>query len=162
MLSDPTTEHLSDWKTQDEAAAILKCSKKTIGRMVEQKKVQRVLRRVPGRKPMPVFNPADIEAIRRETVQIEPFPVAKQVEDLALAPQSRQHEAGLLARLLLDRASPAFAATSPRHKLFLTLIEAADYSGMPRAWLLQKIKAGELSAIKARGWRIRRADIEQL
>ena len=43
---------------------ILKCSQKTVGRMAAQKKIQRVLRRVPGRKPMPVFNPDDIEAIR--------------------------------------------------------------------------------------------------
>ena len=160
MQSDPNTDHLDDWKTQDEAAAILGCSTKTIARLAEQKKIQRVLRRIPGRKPMPVFNPADIETIRKKTVEIEPFPVAKQVEDLALAPQARQREAGLLMRLLLDRASPA--VTSPRHKLFLTLREAADYSGMPRAWLIQKIKAGELAAIKARGWRIRRADLEQL
>ena len=33
--------------------------------MAAQKKIERVLRRVPGRKPMPVFNPDDIEAIPR-------------------------------------------------------------------------------------------------
>ena len=38
---------LDDWKTQAEAAEILKCSQKTIGRMAAQKKIQRVLRRVP-------------------------------------------------------------------------------------------------------------------
>ena len=53
MAIDP----LDNWKTQAEAAAILKCSQKTIGRMATQKKIQRVLRRVPGRTPMPVFNP---------------------------------------------------------------------------------------------------------
>ena len=47
------TDQLNDWKTQAEAAEILKCSEKTVGRMAAQKKIERVLRRVPGRKPMP-------------------------------------------------------------------------------------------------------------
>ena len=68
-------DQLDDWKTQAEAAEILKCSQRTIGRMAGQKKIQRILRRVPGRKPMPVFNSDDIEALRAEMVQVEPFPV---------------------------------------------------------------------------------------
>ena len=161
MPSDPTTDHLDDWKTQEEAAEILRCSKKTISRMAEQGKIQRVLRRVPGRKPMPVFNPSDIEAQASETVNIQPFPVPRHVEKKALAPQARSRESAMLMQLLMDRAATTLN-TSPRHKVFLTLKEAADYSGMPRAWLLQKIRKEELPAIKAGGWRIRRADIEQL
>ena len=70
-------DKFADWKTQEEAAEILECSKKTIARMADQKKIQRVLRRVPGRKPMPVFNPDDIEALRVKTVEAEPFYVGK-------------------------------------------------------------------------------------
>ena len=44
----------------------------------------------------------------------------------------------------------------------MTLNEAAEYSGMPKSWLLQKIKQNELAAFKFRGWRVRRSDIEQL
>ena len=58
-------DQLDDWKTQAEAAEILKCSQRTIGRMVGQKKIQRILRRVPGRKPMPVFNSDDYEVDER-------------------------------------------------------------------------------------------------
>ena len=43
MVMDP----LDGWKTQAEAAEILKCSQKTIGRMAAQKKIQRVMRRIP-------------------------------------------------------------------------------------------------------------------
>ena len=46
------TDQLDDWKTQADAAEILKCSQKTVGRMAAQKKIQRVLRRVPGGKPL--------------------------------------------------------------------------------------------------------------
>ena len=34
-------DQLDDWETQAEAAEILKCSQKTIGRMAAQKKIHR-------------------------------------------------------------------------------------------------------------------------
>ena len=67
------SDKLAHWKTQTEAATMLECSEKTISRYATQNKIQRALRRVPGRKPMPVFNPADIERIRGETVEVKPF-----------------------------------------------------------------------------------------
>ena len=150
MVTDP----LDDWKTQAEAAEILKCSQKTIGRMAAQKKIQRVLRRVPGRKPMPVFNPDDIEAIRAEMVQVDPFPVKERGEVKALARQTSQGGVDLLAQLLADRISPTLAVPVEQ-KVFLNLKEAAAYSGLPKAWLMREIKSGKIKAIKAGGWRIR-------
>jgi len=38
-------------------------------------------------------------------------------------------------------------------KLFLTLPEAARYSGLPAAYLRRLIASGELPARKAGGWR---------
>ena len=152
---------LDDWKTQAEAAEILKCSQKTVGRMAAQKKIQRVLRRVPGRKPMPVFNPDDIEAIRAEMVQVEPFPVKERGEVKALARLPSQGGVDLLAQLLADRISPTLAVPVEQ-KVFLNLKEAAEYSGLPKAWLMREIKSGKIKAIKAGGWRIRRAELQQL
>ena len=151
---------LDDWKTQAEAAEILKCSQKTVGRMAAQKKIQRVLRRVPGRKPMPVFNPDDIEAIRAEMVQVEPFPVKERGEVKTLARQTSRGGVELLAQLLADRMPPA--SVPVEQKVFLNLKEATEYSGMPKAWLMREIKSGKIKAIKAGGWRIRRAELEQL
>ena len=155
------TDQLDDWKTQAEAAEILKCSQKTVGRMAAQKKIQRVLRRVPGRKPMPVFNPDDIEALRAEMVKVEPFPVRERGEEKALVRQTRQRGVDLLAQLLADRISPA-SAVPVGQKIFLNLKEAAEYSGLPKAWLMREIKSGNIKAMKAGGWRIRRAELEQL
>ena len=157
MVTDP----LDDWKTQAEAAEILKCSQKTVGRMAAQKKIQRVLRRVPGRKPMPVFDPDDIEALRAEMVKVEPFPVRERGEEKALVRQTRQRGVDLLAQLLADRISPA-SAVPVGQKIFLNLKEAAEYSGLPKAWLMREIKSGNIKAMKAGGWRIRRSDLEQL
>ena len=49
----------------------------------------------------------------------------------------------------------------PLHrKLYLSLKEAAEFSGLPQAYLLRKIKDGAIPAVKMPGWRIRREDLE--
>lgn len=155
-------EPLEDWKSKAEAAQILGCSPKTIERLAAQKKIQKAMMRIPGRKATPVYHPDDIEAIRAGTAQLEPFEGGEPKPDAALAPARRNSGVELLLQLLSNPGAATPAATAPRHKLFLTLKEAADYSGMSRGWLLGKIKAEELPAVKAGGWKIRRSDLEQI
>ena len=161
MIDDMRLEH---WKTKAEAAEILKCSEKTISRLADQKRIQKVMRRNPGRRAQPVFNPDDIEAIRSDQDQIEAFPMAaaRSTPGSALARRDTAvSRVGVLAQLLADQLSPAPRVPVER-KVLLNLREASEYSGMPKAWLLREIKAGKLKAIKAGGWRIRRSDLEQL
>ena len=153
-------DRLDSWKTHAEAAEILKCSQRTIARMADDKKIRRVLRRIPGRKPLPVFNPDDIETLRAEMVQVEPAPAAGQ-DRKALALRSGQAQVDLFAQLLRDRLSAAPRVPVER-KLFLRLEEATEYSGMTRARLLRLIKEGSLDATRDRGWKIRRSDLEQI
>ncbi len=47
-------------------------------------------------------------------------------------------------------------------KFYLTLGEAVELSGLSRAFLLRQIKGGELKAIKDRGWKIRRSELEHV
>ena len=81
---------------------ILQCSPKTISRLAAQQKLQRGFRRVPGRKPLPVFHPGDIEAIRADTVQVKPFPVSERPEGTALARRPNQAAVDLIAQLFTD------------------------------------------------------------
>ena len=154
-------DQLEQWKTQAEAAEILKCSEKTISRMAGQNKIQRALRRVPGRKPMPVFNPIDVERIRSETMEVKPFPVAGAKEAKSLARVPSQDGVKLLAQLFAERLSSS-RSVPVEQKVFLKLNEASEYMGMPKAWLRRQIKDGKLKAVLAGGWRIRRADLENL
>jgi excisionase family DNA binding protein len=154
-------DQLGHWKSQAEAAEILKCSEKTISRMAGQGKIEKAMRRVPGRKPMPVFNPTDIERLRRQTVDLKPFPVEEAKEEQALAPRPSQDGASLFAQLLADRLGSAQAVPLER-KVFLNLEQASEYTGMPKEWLRRQIKKGDLPAILSGGWRIRRADLEKL
>ena len=101
------------------------------------------------------------EAIR---TRLKRFPVAteRNAPGTALARRDTAvSTVGVLAQLLADRLSPAPRVPVER-KVLLNLREAAEYSGMPKAWLLREIKAGELKAIKAGGWRIRRSELLQL
>ena len=159
MVMDP----LDGWKTQAEAAEILKCSQKTIGRMAAQKKLQRVMRRVPGE---PEAN-AGFQSRRhrgRSAWRWSRSNRSRLKSGERSSPwtrQTSQDRFDLLAQLLADRISPA-RSVPVEQKVFLNLKEAAEYSGMPKAWLVREIKAGTFKAIKAGGWRIRRADLEQL
>ena len=103
-----------------------------------------------------MFSPDDIEAIRGDQDQIEAFPVTsarpRGWDGTSASGHSRLHGRGV-AQLLADRLSPAPRVPVER-KVLLNLREAAEYSGMPKAWLVREIKAG--------GWRIRRSDLEQI
>ena len=55
------TDKFADWKSKSEAAHILRCSNKTIERLAGQNKIQKVMRRIPGRRSTPVYHPGDIE-----------------------------------------------------------------------------------------------------
>ena len=70
-------DKFADWKTRKRPPRSWSARKNDCP-VADQKKIQRVLRRVPGRKPMPVFNPDDIEALRVKTVEAEPFYVGEQ------------------------------------------------------------------------------------
>ena len=154
-------DQLRHWKSQAEAAEILKCSEKTISRMAGQGKIEKALRRVPGRKGMPVFNPRDIERLRSETVDLKPFPVEEAKEEKALARRPSQAAGDVFAQLLADRLGSPQAVPLER-KMFLNLEQASEYTGMPKGWLRRQIKSGELPAILSGGYRIRRADLEKL
>jgi excisionase family DNA binding protein len=62
--------------------------------------------------------------------------------------------------LLRQLISPQTEAV--RFKLFLTVREAALYSGLPRTTIRRLIRENVLPAAKAGGWRIKRKYLEQL
>jgi excisionase family DNA binding protein len=75
---------------------------------------------------------------------------------LATLPAKREELAAMVLQAL---AAPR---TAPSVKLYLTVTEAAEYTGLTETLLRHKIKDGELKALKDRGWKIRRADLEKL
>jgi excisionase family DNA binding protein len=50
----------------------------------------------------------------------------------------------------------------PIPRLYLTLEEASEYSGLSCEYLVQLVQEQKLGAIDDGGWKIRRADLENL
>jgi excisionase family DNA binding protein len=69
-------------------------------------------------------------------------------------------EAALLAFL---ESKSAGSVVPLERKLFLTMAESAEFSGLPVVFLRRLIASGKLKALKTgAGWRVSRADIERL
>lgn len=153
----------SAWLTKSEAAAALNIGEKTIERYAAKGKIQQSWRRVEGRRPIAVYNPADIEALKAEHFQAE-FVMPEEKNGLAVQTQRQQPGNGKPS-MDMERFFGAMAAAvqipARKEKLFLTLEEAAEFSGLPQAYLTRAIKSGELPAIKSGKVFIRRRDLEK-
>ena len=74
--------------------------------------------------------------------------------------QSRSLEAALVAFL---QSKASVSPIPVERRIFLTMAESAEFSGLPVVFLRRLIASGKLTAIKTgAGWRISRAAIEKL
>jgi excisionase family DNA binding protein len=132
-------ENLESWISKEEAVARTGLDKRTIERKAKAGEIRQMDRPVPGRKPLPVYHPEDIEKLCTRTLK-----------PTVLATPTRQKAA---------TSEPVFIV--PLHmKIFLTLPEAVAYSGLPKTYLEKKLKDNTIPAFKAGGWRIKRIDLE--
>jgi|SRR3954464_2591976 len=158
---------LSTWPTLKEAAAILRTSVRSIWRENERGELEMQKRPRPGKKPENVVRPEDLEKLKPQ-----PYPVRK----LPPMPQSFYRIAGMMQdppepeltgerfdRFIASleaigqralpapaepaRPEPAIAAVALNVKLWLTIEEAAIYSGFSERKLRMNIEAGNLFAV---------------
>ena len=147
---------LKDWLTKTQAATFLRVSEKTIERLATKGDVRRATRKRPGVRPLPVYDPAALQKIKdSQTPHVEIIPHAEATPPLGLAP--RVDLPSFLQALL-----PPQPDTLLRDKLFLTIKEAARYSGLPQSTIRRLIRAEKLPAVKVGGWRIKRSALEQV
>ena len=146
---------LDDWFTKSQAAAFLQVSEKTIERLARKGEIHRETRKRPGVRPSPVYSPEDLDRVKNaQTPQVAVLP-----------PQA---EAGVFphsfpAWTFLPSLNRSSGADVPlRDKLFLTVKEAVRFSGLPESTIRRLLRSGKLPGIKTGGWRIRRADLEEL
>ena len=145
---------LDDWFTKSQAAAFLQVSEKTIERLATKGDLRRTMSKCPGVRPLPVYNPDDLQKIKDS--QVPRVEIVSQAE----APQS----SALAPRIDLPSFLQTFFPSDLplRDKLFLTIKEAARFAGLPQATIRRLIHADKLPAVKAGGWRIKRSELEQL
>lgn len=159
------------WLTKAEAATALGVS----GRSVERLAARGVLtsRMRPGFPTM--YNPDDVDKVASAGRTVHRAALATAVQP----PRVNGHGAAALVRhpeptaealvepivrfLELVTARLGNGPTAPTGPtLFLTLAEASSVSGLSETYLRRQITEQKLSAVKDRGWRIRRRDLEQL
>jgi excisionase family DNA binding protein len=153
-----TVKEKADWLTKQEAARIIGISERSVERLVQSGKIRQRYLRVAQRRPIAILSPDDVETIRQETIAKIPPPLVETEGDskaLATRPTKGTDINALMA---------ALTATQARQepKLFLTLREAATYSGLTVAYLRRLVDNGKLDAIKDRGTKVRRTDLQKL
>lgn len=133
---------LSAWLNKQEAAQRLGVSERTLDRMAD-KGPERRMRARPGRKPEPVFNPEDVERLASKAFVVPAALVPS--EELA----TRQGPPPVLQMLLSVIQSLATTShAKPQAALFLTLDEAAEYSGLSKSFLRRVVREGQIPSVK--------------
>ena len=148
---------LDDWFTKSQAAAFLQVSEKTIERLARKGEIRRETRKRPGVRPSPVYSPEDLDRVKNaQTPQVAVLPPQAEAGGVPALIPPRVQLPSFLQSLLSGADVPL------RDKLFLTVKEAVRFSGLPESTIRRLLRSGKLPGIKVGGWRIRRADLEEL
>jgi hypothetical protein len=170
-----------DWPTKSEAAQALGCSVRQVERMIEAGAIITGFRPVPHRRAACVCNPDDITRVAGERrAAAQPQSVVRDDKgmmrtlpevDIAAVSGSISGLSRVVMRELLglasDGARATVAASNPQavplsQKAYLTLDQAIEYSGLPKAELNRRMKMGLLETVRAGRWYIRRKSLDTL
>lgn len=165
----PDTDY-STWLTKAQAATALGVSPKQIERFAKSGKLQFFLwKRPSGGQSIAVYAPDDIDRLAHENVPSRPYVVPTDAapppngsHDMqrqttpkrSVAPVAPSGSALFQAFLLMFRQMSDHAQQV--QTLFLTIPEAAKFSGLTEAYIRRACQEGKLDAFKDGGWKIRR------
>lgn len=165
----------STWLTKQQAADAIGVTTKTVERWAQAGKLQQgTRRRTDGGPEIVVYHPDDVARLAKERQQeAAPFvlPVGSNGsngdhggDQLVTSGDQLVTRTGdeQLRALFAAAVQLAMSQTSQTPTLFLTLAEASAVSGLSVSCLRRLITDKTLKAVRDRGWRIRRRDLEQL
>lgn len=173
----PKSDH-STWLTKQQAADAIGVSTKTVEKFADDGKLQKSeWKRPEGGPAIVVYHPRDVERLRKERnpdAQAFVLPTAdeKPASDTSKAVAMRQPS----PEQFMQALAAAVGATSQNsqkrtevrlaERLYLTVWEAAEYTGLGVGYLRGRIAEGRLELVKGAGPRgadvIRRSDLEKL
>jgi excisionase family DNA binding protein len=152
-----------DWPTIKETIRRTGMSERTLYRRMQDDSLRQAYRKVPGRKPILVLHPEDVERLEAETVKPVALP-PELIEVPATVPTGgKPATAGWVAELaamakdFLQERPPVRLS----EKFMLTLDEAAELSGFSKSYLKRAISEGQLPYKKDRGYKILRDHLWQ-
>jgi excisionase family DNA binding protein len=163
---------VNNWPTQQEAAVQLEVSGGSIERPLKQRRPKKRIRRGTG-LPVVVIDPQSIAECRQGPDDLAEAEAANPRASVALArvaehglaparsaPAPSELEAAFLA--FLQSKTPSSLVPVER-RVFLTMAQSAEYSGLPAVYLRRLIASGKLKALRTgAGWRVPRVELERL
>lgn len=163
MANYDGTITFDQWPTMPEVTARTGMSQRTIYRHVEEGRLRKAERPIPGRRPLPVFHPEDVENLMAMIPQV--LPVSSQelslphsaavAKPVTVTAKPLAHSDGMI--------SIPLSLNELRHKVYLETDEAVRYSGLNEDYLATLAKAGKIVRITSmRPYRYRRVDLEAL
>jgi excisionase family DNA binding protein len=158
-----TKPDLSSWYTTEEVMSKLRMSQRSVYRLRTEKRIGWARRREKGKQPEPVYNPADVDAIQATLAPAPALLEAPAAANGAVA-TTRPAKAGVQDGFsqfmeFVQRGMAAQAAVAaPR--LFLTIEEASEYSGLSQLCLRRLCKEGAIPSIKDRSVKIPKAGLD--
>ena len=152
-LSNPTTSLITgsqeSWLTKPQAAQLLGVAEKTIDRMAQAGELHKETLKRPGKVPIVVFHPGDVQRAkdaRGPVAFVMPETSVQRVSDLE-AGQVSTSASKVSRPPALDMSTSMSNLSTVPIKLWLTLREAVDYSGLPAGTLLEFMTCGRLPAL---------------
>jgi len=116
-----------DWPAAPEASQRAGVSPRTLRRMADRDEVRRGLIRIPGRKPMPVFCPEDLDRVHK-----------------SMAPSDAVKLLQKPAKKAKKRLKPPPLIVDLKDRVFLNLRETVALSGLPRDVVVELAHTGNL------------------
>ena len=175
----PAKHDYSTWYVKQQAAEAIGISTKQLDRWANEKRLQRVKWKRPGGGPvLNVYHPGDVDRLAQSRHQMGAFvlpdgdpPATNGANgEHALAVRQPSGEQFLEA---LAAAVSGMSQTSQTHqpvrlaeRIYLTIGEAVDYTGLGSAYLRRQIAVGNLERVKGGGPHgadvLRRKDLDKL
>lgn len=163
--------NLDSWLPMPEVIAATGMSQRTIYRMVTEGKLRQASRPIPGRRPLPVFDPADVATLAQSTLRALPQimpPLAESRQDPAQqAPPMEFWEALIDAirerpamlppaaeTLANPEAETAERLARLRQQMIVTHAEAKELGFTP-AILSRAVKTGKIERLPGNRYRVR-------
>lgn len=163
----------STWLTKQQAADAIGVSTKTVEQLAKDRKIQAARWKRPETgATIVVYHPGDVQRIREErNPDAEPFVLP--AESLHFPSDSKAVAVSTPPQNFMDFLHAVASQNSEKRsevrlseRLFLSLEQAADYTGLGVGHLRRLIADGKLIPLKGAGPRgaavIRRADLEKL
>jgi len=166
----PTRDY-STWPTKQQAANLIGVSTKTIENYVKDGKIKQAKWKRPAGGPkLAVYNPEDVNRLAHR------MSAAVIVDSPGAAPPASGAGGGTSGHEQLAPIGPALngaalietilrtlqKTSETSEKLFLTIPEAAQFTGLTETYIRRACQAGTLAAIKDGGWKIKRTALAAL